>query len=70
MKVNPTVAAGIVFIALWIGAFTYQGFSDAAPGLAFTGAAADSGRTVPVPHLLGGLALATGTALMMGSRKF
>ena len=66
---KPTVIAGVSFLALWIGAFTYQGFSDASSGLAFA-REAESSRTVPVPHLLGGLALATGTVLMMGSRKF
>jgi len=70
MKVNLTVISGFTFIVLWIGSFTYQGFSDTPRSLAFANETSDSGQTVPLPHLLGGLALATGTVLMMGSRKF
>lgn len=74
MSMKPLSLAGIILIVLGLAALAYQGFSytsrekiiDIGP----LQASADRERTVPLPPIVGIVAVAGGVALLVaGSRK-
>jgi uncharacterized membrane protein len=74
MRINPITVVGIALIVLGIVAFTYQGITytsrekiiDIGP----IQATADTQKTIPLPPLLGGLALVGGIVLVVvGAKK-
>ena len=74
MTMKPLSLAGIILIVLGLAALAYQGFSyttrekiiDMGP----LQASADRERTVPLPPIVGIVAVAGGVALLVaGSRK-
>jgi hypothetical protein len=70
MKV-PLIIIGIVFIVVGLVSLAYQGISytsrvtvvDIGP----IKATADKQKTIPLPPILGGIALAGGVALLLGT---
>lgn len=71
---KPIMLIGLVLIVLGAGALVYQGFTytsrekiiDIGP----LQASADTQKTIPVPPLVGGLAIVGGFVMViMGSRK-
>lgn len=71
---KPIMLIGLVLIVLGAGALVYQGFTytsrekiiDIGP----LQASADTQKTIPVPPLVGGLAVVGGFVMViMGSRK-
>ncbi|HEU4340169.1 MAG TPA: DUF3185 domain-containing protein [Candidatus Binatia bacterium] len=74
MRLNPIMLVGVALIVLAVVAFAYQGITytsrekiiDIGPFQA----TADTQKTIPLPPLLGGLALAGGIVLVIvGARK-
>jgi uncharacterized membrane protein len=74
MRINPITVVGIALIVLGIVAFAYQGITytsrekiiDIGP----IQATADTQKTIPLPPLLGGLALVGGIVLVVvGAKK-
>jgi uncharacterized membrane protein len=74
MRINPITVVGIVLILLGIVAFAYQGVTytsrekiiDIGPFQA----TADTQKTIPIPPLVGGLALVGGIVLVVvGAKK-
>jgi hypothetical protein len=66
--------AGIVLIVLGVGALAYQGITytsrETVIDIGPIHATADRERTIPLPPVVGGLAVAGGIALLvMGGRK-
>jgi hypothetical protein len=66
--------AGIVLIVLGVGALAYQGITytsrETVIDIGPIHATADRQKTIPVPPVVGGLAVAGGIALLvMGGRK-
>jgi uncharacterized membrane protein len=72
MKV-PLMIIGIALVALGLIALAYQGISytsrETVVDLGPIKATADRQRTIPLPPILGGLALAGGVALLIGSAR-
>jgi len=70
---KPIMLIGLALIVLGIGALAYQGFTytsrekiiDIGP----LQASADTPKTVPVPPLVGGLALVGGIIMVIMGRK-
>lgn len=71
---KPIMLIGLILIVLGTGALVYQGFTytsrekiiDIGP----LQASADTQKTIPVPPLVGGLAIVGGFVMViMGSRK-
>ena len=74
MRINPITLVGIALIVLGVVAFGYQGITytsrekiiDIGPFQA----TADTEKTIPLPPLLGGLALVGGIVLVVvGAKK-
>jgi uncharacterized membrane protein len=74
MRINPITLVGIALIVLGIVAFAYQGITytsrekiiDIGP----IQATADTQKTIPIPPLVGGLALVGGIVLVVvGAKK-
>jgi len=74
MRINPITLIGIALILLGIVAFAYQGITytsrekiiDIGP----IQATADTQKTIPIPPLVGGLALVGGIVLVVvGAKK-
>jgi uncharacterized membrane protein len=74
MRINPITVVGIALILLGIVAFAYQGVTytsrekiiDIGPFQA----TADTQKTIPIPPLVGGLALVGGIVLVVvGAKK-
>ena len=74
MRINPITLVGIALIVLGIVAFAYQGITytsrekiiDIGP----IHATADTQKTIPIPPLVGGLALVGGIVLVVvGAKK-
>lgn len=65
--------AGILLIVIGVVSFAYQGFSyttrEKVIDLGPIQASADKTHTVPIPPILGGLALAGGIYLLVSSRR-
>ena len=72
MKV-PLMIIGIALVALGLIALAYQGISytsrETVVDLGPIKATADRQRTIPLPPILGGLALAGGVAVLIGSAR-
>jgi len=72
MKV-PLMIIGIALVALGLIALAYQGITytsrETVVDLGPIKATADRQRTIPLPPILGGLALAGGVALLIGSAR-
>jgi uncharacterized membrane protein len=72
MKV-PLMIIGIVLVALGLIALAYQGITytsrETIVDLGPIKATADRQRTIPLPPILGGLALAGGVAVLIGSAR-
>jgi uncharacterized membrane protein len=72
MKV-PLMIIGIALIALGLIALAYQGITytsrETVVDLGPIKATADRQRTIPLPPILGGLALAGGVAVLIGSAR-
>jgi uncharacterized membrane protein len=72
MKV-PLMIIGIALVALGLIALAYQGITytsrETVVDLGPIKATADRQRTIPLPPLLGGLALAGGVAVLIGSAR-
>ena len=74
MRSNPLTLVGIALIVLGIVGFTYQGITyttrEKIIDLGPIKATADKERTIPLPPILGGLALAGGVVLLVvGGRR-
>jgi uncharacterized membrane protein len=69
----PLMIIGIVLVALGLIALAYQGITYASRetivDLGPIKATADRQRTIPLPPILGGLALAGGVAVLIGSAR-
>jgi uncharacterized membrane protein len=72
MKV-PLMIIGVVLVALGLIALAYQGITytsrETIVDLGPIKATADRQRTIPLPPILGGLALAGGVAVLIGSAR-
>ena len=72
MKV-PLMIIGIALVALGLIALAYQGITytsrETIVDLGPIKATADRQRTIPLPPILGGLALAGGVAVLIGSAR-
>ncbi len=72
MKV-PLMIIGIALVALGLIALAYQGITytsrETLVDLGPIKATADRQRTIPLPPILGGLALAGGVAVLIGSAR-
>jgi uncharacterized membrane protein len=72
MKV-PLMIIGIALVALGLIALAYQGITytsrETVVDLGPIKATADRQRTIPLPPILGGLALAGGVAVLIGSTR-
>ena len=72
MKV-PLMIIGIALVALGLIALAYQGITytsrETLVDLGPIKATADRQRTIPLPPVLGGLALAGGVAVLIGSAR-
>jgi uncharacterized membrane protein len=72
MKV-PLMIIGIALVALGLIALAYQGITytsrETVVDLGPIKATADRQRTIPLPPILGGLALAGGIAVLIGSAR-
>jgi uncharacterized membrane protein len=72
MKV-PLMIIGIALVALGLIALAYQGITytsrETVVDLGPIKATADRQRTIPLPPILGGLALAGGVAVLIGSAR-
>jgi uncharacterized membrane protein len=71
---KPTVLVGIILIVLGIVALAYQGITyttrEKIVDIGPLQATAEKEKTIPLPPLLGGLALAGGVVLVaVGSRR-
>jgi len=69
MRIKPTVLLGIALIVLGIVAFAYQGITyttrEKVIDLGPIQASVDTKKTIPLPPILGGLALAGGIVLVI-----
>lgn len=67
----PLIIIGIVLIAVGLLSLAYQGITstnhETVGDFGLVKASADTQKTVPVPPLLGGVALAGGTTLLAGA---
>jgi uncharacterized membrane protein len=67
----PLIIIGIVLIALGLVSLAYQGITytsrETVLELGPINATADTQKTIPVPPILGGLALAGGVTLLVGA---
>ena len=72
MKI-PLMIIGIALVALGLIALAYQGITytsrETVVDLGPIKATADRQRTIPLPPILGGLALAGGVAVLIGSAR-
>jgi len=72
MKV-PLMIIGVALVALGLIALAYQGITytsrETIVDLGPIKATADRQRTIPLPPVLGGLALAGGVAVLIGSAR-
>jgi uncharacterized membrane protein len=72
MKV-PLMIIGVALVALGLIALAYQGITytsrETIVDLGPIKATADRQRTIPLPPILGGLALAGGVAVLIGSAR-
>ena len=73
MGMKPIMLVGIALILLGIVALAYQGITytsrETVLDIGPIHATADTQKTIPLPPLLGGLALAGGIALVVGGGK-
>jgi uncharacterized membrane protein len=74
MRINPMTLVGIALIVLGIVAFAYKGISytsrEKVIDIGPIQATADTQKTIPLPPLLGGLALVGGIVLVVvGAKK-
>ena len=74
MRINPITLVGIALIVLGIVAFAYQGITytsrEKVIDIGPIHATADTQKTIPIPPLLGGLALVGGIVLVVvGAKK-
>jgi hypothetical protein len=73
MGVKPTVLLGIALIVLGIVAFAYQGITyttrEKVIDLGPIQASVDTKKTISLPPILGGLALAGGIVLVIAGTK-
>ena len=73
MRIKPTVLLGIALIVLGIVAFAYQGITyttrEKVIDLGPIQASVDTKKTIPLPPILGGLALAGGIVLVIAGTK-
>jgi hypothetical protein len=74
MRYNPMTIAGIALIVLGIVTFAYKGITytsrEKVIDIGPIHATADTQKTIPLPPLLGGVALVGGIVLLVvGSRK-
>jgi uncharacterized membrane protein len=69
----PLMIIGIALVVLGLVALAYQGITytsrETVVDLGPIKATADRQRTIPLPPILGGLALAGGVALLIGSAR-
>jgi uncharacterized membrane protein len=69
----PLMIIGIALVALGLIALAYQGITytsrETIVDLGPIKATADRQRTIPLPPILGGLALAGGVAVLIGSAR-
>jgi uncharacterized membrane protein len=69
----PLTMIGIVLIAVGVVSLAYQGITytsrETVVDLGPIKVAADKQRTIPLPPILGGLALAGGVALLVGAGR-
>jgi uncharacterized membrane protein len=69
----PLMIIGIALVALGLIALAYQGITytsrETVVDLGPIKATADRQRTIPLPPILGGLALAGGVAVLIGSAR-
>ena len=67
----PLIVIGIVLIAVGLVSLAYQGITytsrETVLNLGPIKATADTQKTIPVPPILGGLALAGGVTLLVGA---
>jgi hypothetical protein len=67
----PLITIGIVLIAVGLVSLAYQGITytsrETVLDLGPIKATADTQKTIPVPPILGGLALAGGVTLLLGA---
>lgn len=67
----PLIIIGIVLIAVGLVSFAYQGITytsrETVVEVGPLKATADKQRTIPLPPILGGIALAGGLALLIGT---
>ncbi len=70
---KPIGIAGIVLIVLGLAALVYQGFTytsrETVVDIGPLHATADRQKTVPLPPVVGIVAVASGVALLIGGRK-
>ena len=74
MRMNPTMLVGIALIVLGVVALAYKGITytsrETVIDIGPIKATAETQKTIPLPPLLGGLALVGGIALVVvGNRK-
>jgi uncharacterized membrane protein len=74
MRINPITLVGISLIVLGIVAFAYQGITytsrEKVIDIGPIHATADTQKTIPIPPLVGGLALVGGIVLVVvGAKK-
>jgi hypothetical protein len=71
MKLPLIIIIGIVFIAVGLVSLAYQGITytsrETVLELGPIKATADTQKTIPMPSILGGLALAGGVTLLIGA---
>ena len=73
-KMKPSMLIGIILIVLGIAAFAYQGITyttrEKVVDIGPIQVTADKTKTLPLPPIVGGIALVGGIVLLvMGSRK-
>lgn len=70
---KPIMLIGLVLIVLGIGALAYQGFTyttrEKIVDIGPFQASADTQKTVPLPPILGGIAIVCGVGLVVLGRK-
>jgi uncharacterized membrane protein len=73
MRINPITLVGIALIVLGIVAFAYQGITytsrEKVIDIGPIHATADTQKTIPIPPLVGGLALVGGIVLVVVGAK-
>ncbi len=70
---KPIMLIGLVLIVLGIGALAYQGFTytsrEKIVDIGPFQASADTEKTIPLPPIVGGVAIACGVGLVILGRK-